>query len=503
MDERFAEKCRCFCNQAFALTPRPFTFEEERFILSQLAHPEDRASVKALQWLCERVREGFWFTDASKIRPSIKLCLFRESANAKRWAVNALAEIGAGKDIEPLIKLFPIAIDDPDLLSSLVSAVFSAKTDEEAMGVMKSQGIPFEGLALIAAAQFSVSQKQELVRTRIPLETEDAAVLRTAIVMAGKGKAPEHLFEARHTNAVALSELNTHHVPSVSKYSIWAITQLRLGFSSLILKPEEIEILPPQVRKWVFRLLISDGLALSKNLDLFSLLLKEPDSEVREEAAIELRDVFVEGLERYVSDWFQREEDGNIRALLADHMVAQNQRSSGYRDFVIDLYRKASPKSDERVRMEAASARTELFREFRKIDIEEERGALFAMNDNEGDKPSSGDTYNINQTVIADSVGALSGGGPIEAQTIAAVQQMEDRDQQAVLETVLGLFKRIADDDKRREAQTIVRDVAKEPSKNGWQKIIGFLSGVKEGSVAINGTAENAVELIETASKFL
>ena len=485
------------------MTARPFTFEEERFILSQLAHPEDRASVKALQWLCEKVREGFWFTDASKIRPSIKLCLFRESANAKRWAVNALAEIGAGKDIEPLIRLFPLAEDDPDLLSSLVAAVFSAKTDEEAMEIIKSQGISFEGLVLIAAAQFSVSQRQELVRTRIPLETEDAAVLRTAIIMAGKDQAPEHLFEARHTNAIALSELNLHHVPSVSKYSIWAITQLRLGFSSLLLKQQDIESLPAQVRKWVFRLLISDGHALAKNLDLFSLLLKEPDPEVREEAAIELRDVYVDGLERYVSDWFQREEDDNIRVLLIDHMAAQNERSVRYRDLVFDLYRKARPKSDERVRMEAASARTELFRELRRIDIEDERGALFAMNDNEGEKVSRGDTYNINQTVIADHVGALTGGGPIEAQSIAAIQQMESRDQQALLETVLVLFKKIEDDKKRAEAQALVRDVAKEPNKSGWQKLIGFLNGVKEGSVAINGTAENAADLIEIASTFM
>ena len=485
------------------MNARPFTLEEERFILSQLAHPEDRASVKALQWICERVREGHWFTDASKIRPSVRLCLHRESANAKRWAVNTLAEIGAGSDIEPLIKLIPLAENDPDLLSSLVAAIFSVKANEEATEIMSAHGFPLEGLVLIAAAQFSVAQKQELVRTRVPLETEDDAVLRTAIVMAGKGDAPEHLFEARHPNAIALSELNLHQVPSVSKYSIWAITQLRLGFSSLIVKEQDIESLQPQVRKWVFRLLISDNHALSKNLDLFSLLLKEPDAEVREEAAIELRDTYVEDLERFVCDWFQREEDQNIRAILADHMAAQNERAQRYRDLVIDLYKKARPKSDERVRLEAAAASTGLFRELRRIDIEDERGTLFAMNDNEGEKAARGDTYNINQTVIADNVGALTGGGPIEAQTVAAIHQMENSDQQALLQSVLALFERIEDEKTRSKAHAAVRDVATEPRKSRWQKVLGILNGVKDGSIAINGTVENTAELIGLVTPFI
>jgi len=476
---------------------RPFTLEEERYLLAQLSQADDRVAVKALQWLCEKCREGYWLADPTKMRASVRLCLHRPLANAKRWAVNTLTEIGPGKDVSPILGLIALTEGDPDLLAAIVAAIFSSKSEEEAVVMLATHNVGMEGLALIAASQHSFLQKAELVRTLVPLETADPASLRAAIVMTGIQKSPEHLFDRRHTNAIALSQLNKHDVPSVSKYSIWALSQLKLGFSSLLLREADLEASPAEVRKWAYRLLISDPRAMAKRLDMVSTIQRDPSSEVREESAIELRDTYVPGLEKYVSDWFFKEEHRQARLLLLDHMAAQSTFTTKYKDIVIDFYRRARPKSDERIRLEAAAAGTPLYAELRKIDIEDERGALFAMNDNEADKPGPENVYHITQHIKADQIGAVTGSGPITGDTIAAVANVQNADTQEILTEVLAIIEQVKDERERTEAQQVVRELAASPSPSKWKRILGFLNGVKSGAVAAGGAIAGVDGLIE------
>lgn len=470
--------------------------EEERYLLAQLSQAEDRVAVKALQWLCERCREGFWFAETTKIRASIRLCLHRSHPNAKRWAVNALTEIGPGKDVSPILGLVALTDDDPDLLAAIVAAIFSSKSEEEAVDLLAAHNVGMEGLVLIAASQHSVVQKAELVRTMVPLETSDAANLRAAIVMAGLRKAPEHLFDRRHPNAIALSQLNKHDVASVSKYSIWGISQLKLGFSSLLLPESDIESSPPEVRKWVYRLLISDPPAMAKRLDMLGSIQRDPSPEVREESAIELRDNFAPGLERYVSDWFFKEEHRQARLLLLDHMAAQSTFAERYEEIVVEFYKRASPKSDERIRLEAAAAGTQLYAKLRKIDIEEEKGVLFAMNDNDSEKKTAGDVYNVTQHIQANQIGAVSG-GPITGETIAAVAHVENGDTKDILTAVLAIIEKIEDAAVRKEAEKAVKEVAESPSPSKWRKVLGLLKGVQTGAIAVGGAVTGIDKLIE------
>jgi hypothetical protein len=393
--------------------------------------------------------------------------------------------------------LIALTDGDPDLLAAIVAAIFSSKSEEEAVELLAGHNIGMEGLALIAASQHSFVQKAELVRTLVPLETADPASLRAAIVMTGIGKAPEHLFDRRHPNAIALSQLNRHDVPSVSKYSIWALSQLKLGFSSLLLPEADIEASPAEVRKWVYRLLISDPQSMAKKLDMVSSIQRDPSTEVREESAIELRDTFVPGLERFVSDWFFKEEHRQARLLLLDHMAAQSTFTTKYWDIVIDLYRRARPRSDERIRLEAAAAGTPLYAELRKIDIEDERGALFAMNDNDTEKSGHGNVYHITQHIKADQIGAVTGSGPITGETIAAVASVQNADTKEILTQILGILELVTDEKERAETEQTVRDLAAAPHPSKWKRILGFLNGVKTGTVAVAGTIGGVDSLIE------
>jgi hypothetical protein len=476
------------------MTIRPFTIEEERYLVARLSSGDDRSATKALQWLCNQVRGGAFITDPARTRSTIMLCLFRESHAVKRWAVNALTAIGVGGDISPILNLLSAAENDPDLLVSVIACIFSQKPDVEASTILAQRGVEMEGLALIAASRFSINQKQRLVETRIPLDTASPEELRAAIVLAGMGKSPEHLFHGRHTNAIALSELNLHHVPSVSKYSIWALAELKLGYSSLQLPISSLEASAPEVRKWFLRLLFSDAYALKRHLDLVQYAQTDASTEVREEAAMELRGTYVEGLSTPVRDWFFNEVHEEARYALLEHMAAQSIHDDTYRTITTEFYRRALLKSDTRNRVEAAAAGTPLFRELRKIALVEESVSLFS-NDNEfafGDRSVT----NINQNFNNSQIGAVSASGNISAETLAAVNEVKNSSERELLLSSLTLISQLQSSDARREGERLVATVAGEPEKSKWQRLIGFLKGAREGAQDAKGLTDGIDGLI-------
>lgn len=479
------------------LKPRSFTLEEERYLITQLNQPDDRVATKALQWLCERCRRGWFFADPANLRATIRLCLYRNHPNARRWAVNALTEIGPGPDVTPILGLIPHTLDDPDLLAAIVPAIFSAKGEGEAVQLLAEKNIPMEGLALIAASQVSLSQKRKLVQTLIPLETADEASLRSAIVLAGTRKSPEHLFDRRHPNAIALSQLNLHPCPSVSKYSIWASTQLGHGYSSLLLPEGQIESSPAEIRKWAFRLLISDPPWLARKLDMLESVQRDPSVEVREEVAIELRASFAMGIDKIVPKWFFNEEDNETRLRLLDHMAAQSFRSANYASIVVDMYKRAAPNSNERMRLEASAAKTPLFSALRRIAVIEEGGLLFA-NDNE---LFGGHVTNIN--ISGGQIGAITGSGDITGETIAAIATVQNPDIKELLTRVFEIAATIQDPRKKGEITALVSEAAKKPSPSIWKRVIGFLNDVKAGTIAVSTTVTGVDTIIDQIGPFI
>ncbi len=468
------------------MSVRPFTIEEERYLIARLSGGDDRAATKALQWLCNRIRDGFFIADPARIRPTIMLCLFRSSVSAKRWAVNALTTIGVGSDLTPVLNLLPLAEHNPDLLISIVACVFSQKPDVEASTLLARAGVEMDGLALIAASRFSANQKQRLVMTRVPLETATAEELRAAIILAGTGHSPEHLFHSRHPNAIALSQLNLHHVPSVSKYSIWALAELKLGFSSLQIPISALDASAPEVRKWFLRLLFSDPYALRRHLELIRYAQTDMSLEVREEAAIELRGTYVDGLAEHVRKWFFNEAHEEARFALLEHMAAQSSYDDTYSQIAMEVYQRSLLKSDARNRIEAAAAGTPLFRELRKIALVEESKTLFS---NDNDFGMGFNVTTINQNFHNSQIGAVSGSGGISADTIAAVNKLEDRPQRDLLLQCIAIIGQLSSPQSRQEGERLVGAVAQDPEKSRWRQLVDFLKGARDGAEAANGIA--------------
>ncbi|NJC34644.1 hypothetical protein GGR88_002158 [Sphingomonas jejuensis] len=472
---------------------KPFTIEEERFIAQQLGAVEDRQVQRALQFLCEQYRRGRFSTDSVRLRTLVINCLFRNYEGVKRWALNALVEIGLGAHRETVVSMAPSFLDHPDLYASFVRLIFFGEREDKALLTFSRLGLPLHGLALIAGAEHSHQLRRRLIKERIPLERADVDELRAAIVLTGRQKAPPHIFLPNHSNELALGELTLHDSDPVKKYAIWAQAERRLGFSALRIPISDYDSSAPQVRKWILRLLFSDPDGLSKNIDLIKHAQLDDNEDVRQEAAIQLRSNYVLDGSPYLQDWLASETHEPTKLALLDHITAFAYRDPSYLAICLSFYREAPLKSVLRTRLEAAASGTSVFKRLRAIELEEESASLFS-NDNEWEGRS---VTNLTQNFYA-PVGSATGTGAISADTISAISNVNNVQLQSALLSASSLLEKLKDEDIRAEGKVAIESVAKAPSRLGIGRVIDWLGKIKNGMDTTSGLISSADGLIET-----
>jgi len=340
---------------------------------------------------------------------------------------------------------------------------------------------------------------QRLVASRIPIDNATTPELKAGLVLTGTGKAPEHLFFASHKNKTALEQLNLHPIASVSKYSIWALAKLKLGFDSLKIPLSEFDSSPPEVRKWVLRLLFSDHSNLSKNLEMVQRASRDDSDEVRHESAIELRDSFVVGLSAYVMEWFFAEPYLPARDALLEHMAANAERSPDYWELITTLYEREPFGSQQRTRLEAASAGTSLYGALRRLAVKGEIPRLLPDDRILGAGPMTTINNNFGQ---GSSFGAVAFGGSVHVATANAISSVQHEPTRDVLQSVLS-FINSADlnPGQKAEGETLVREAAAEPTKSTMQKLVGYLTALGGGAQAATGAVQGVDGLIEAVQQ--
>lgn len=477
---------------------RPFSTEEERFLLTQLQNSDPRIVQRTLQTFCDMFRAGRFLVEPSKARMAFLSSLHSPDLRVRRWGLNALTHVGFAGHIELITAQFSVAAEgDPDLMSSAVAALFSQVADERAEGLLKAAGVKMEGLHLIAAAQFSSGMSALLAREKIPLDHATPDELRAAIVLTGKRKAPDNLFFANHTNEIALSELNLHDVPSVAKYSLWAQANLKLGFKSIRINIAELDSSPEEVRKWVYALLFSDSLELANNLDLLAHVRRDDSAIVRAEAAHHLRSTFLPQMVARVLEWYNCESDDEVRLLLLEHMSAFAHRDARYEQMATTFFEAAHLKSDVRIRLEAAASGTPFYQKLRRIELVEEERSLF------GDAvSSSGSHIMVEQNFYGGNFGAVTGSGNITAETIAAVSNVGDPELKSLFERVLVELAKHGESPEKTEVAVAVRDAAKEPSRSTLNRVVTTLTTFGKGVGAANNIVGGVGELIGDLQNF-
>lgn len=453
--------------------------QEERHAVLQLGK-EDRVVQKTLQWLETELRAGRHPPDSRILRQAVMQCVERNDLKVKRWALNVLAELGVGGKLEILDSVFPVVGEDPDLLASAIRLLFREARQGAGLKLLNQRGVAVEGLALIAGAEYSVLLRKRLIDERIPLNDASAEELRAAIVLTGRGKAPEYLFLERHPNQIALSELNQHDDPTVAKYSLWGMAELKMGFSFLKIDMSEYDACDAQVRKWILRLLFSDERALSQNIDLIWHGAQDQDVEVREEAAIGLRTCYVEGACPDILRWYHSESNEQVSHALLDHFANFAMRNTKYAEIVKVIYEREHFRSPLRGRIEASVAGTELYRQLRVIELKEETVGLFSNdNDMEGIFVPK-----IEQNFPNAQIGAITGKGNIQIESQSFTQGPSAELINAVCDQLIRVANLAETADDRREGEKLALELKNEPKKGVVTRAIGWVKTLASGASA-------------------
>jgi hypothetical protein len=359
----------------------------------------------ALQDLCKLYRQGFRVHPEHRFGVEatiVGLIHVSDDAKVRRWALNALARLGQYKECKSALH-FALSefAGDGEVVAAGLAALY--KLSPNPREEMRKLAFPGQTIAL-AALQHVPAVELDLSSLPVIIDTADAETIKLGLVVVGLGRAPSNMFDPDHSNAAIVRAIGNHHDPTVSQYSVWAITENPdLGVRDLGVDIKAIEALPDNVRAWVYKLLAMDAGAGQQYAHYIEHGAKDGSTEVRAGLAEGLRNTFADRLVPIILEWFTLEPHRQVRQLLTDHLIAQADKSPAYRENAVQAYTHEHLGSAARERMQATAAGSPLFGAFKRIDYST-GGDLFSggLIMNQSNSFSIGDNAQI---------GALSGSG--------------------------------------------------------------------------------------------
>lgn len=461
--------------------------EEAAYIYLLLSHADPENKKNGLQRLCQLYRSGHIFQYPHSIRQLLNGLVHNPSLKVRRWALNAIGLMGRRvENLEAVLDAVEHGRGEPEIVISAIPALFALCAERECLSLLGHRKIPLEGAILLAAAQRSEAHRAEAAKRRVNIEKADPLQLRMATLLVGMEKAPEHLFDAKHPNKTVIGVLNTHDNNLVSQYSVWAIVEnKKLGLSDLRISLKDVEMQSPNVRGWVYRLVVADDELAADHFDHIVMGSADPEEEVRDGLATALRGVYCDGLEGITLDWAADERALRIRQRLHEHMAAGAIKCPSYEDAALRVYREGD--AFTRTLLEGAAQGTATYAKFRRIAITNEQTSLNL------DEYREVNITMVNQNINTGggSIGVVSGEGQVIGNSITAVNSLDEASAlKPILSTVLAFIEKqvIAPNAKRAGAELVTK-AAKEPSKSNLARVVGWLKSLKDG---VTYTAQGA-----------
>ena len=438
---------------------------------------------RALQELCRLYRRGQHITadQLLGVEQTIVGILHTPQAQdekVRRWALNALAQLGRARICLEAIIATLTRYDDPQTVASGIAAVYKLSPNPTVtLATLKG----FDPKTMMLGALQHVPHDQlDLSHLPIKIDTAELDHLKLALVVVGLDRAPEHLFDPRHDNAAIVKVLGDHDDDVVSQYTVWAITEnSHLSIRDLGIPLKDIERQPANVRGWMFQLVGMSADDAQKNWDLVRLGAGDDEQAARFGLAVGLKETFFDSLEALVLDWLFKEDDTEVRFALTDHVVRQYAQYPRYEQAALELYGNAAPLSEVRRRMEAVAAGTGLYGKLRTIGFDGTadlfRGATFV-------KSETNNTFNIG-TVQA---GAAAFGG--NARNEGDVSNQNDVEIQNEISKIIELLhESVLQDAEKKELLAAATAAQADPSKDKVGKLWELLRKVSiGGSIAVS-----------------
>ena len=290
---------------------------------------------RTLQRLCEWYEGHRRLQDPNEFRQLIHSHMAACDVLVRRWAIKALALIGHPDDFQRIIDRLK-AEPDAEARSWGVTGLVRNARDRSLDELCAMSGLPKTSALALAARLYApnrwISRNTEPVG--ISLNGDDLT-LKWATFLIGYDRAPEHLFDPRHSNEVFLGELNAHHAADISEYSIWALWA-RPGFGVAHSKVPLLDANkhPESVRKWLYRLATQSPHQVGLDPDRLLDLRLDHSAKAREGLATGVADLDPSEFGFQVLDWYTVEANQQVRENLLASMATRSAESADYSDVV-------------------------------------------------------------------------------------------------------------------------------------------------------------------------
>jgi hypothetical protein len=478
--------------------------DEELTIRLLVASPNDAQVRLGLIRLCECYQKGLRLKNFQDIREKLRSFIFEKRFPERaRWALKIIAEMRNPEDHDILHARLIDPPDHADNLAWTVIAFHAVANEQQIAEAYERSIISRDSVALIAHELAEIDGILPSDLPRINIQKANDVLLKCACVCMATSRNRRGVFDPKFKQEEQLIALNRHHAAEVSQYSIYAMFRLpKLQFENLGFPLDQLPGKPLEIRRWAYRLLSKRQKSLIRNQDLFEEIIRtDRDIGALEGLALGVREIWYDGIERPVVDWYQAQQEERVQMALLEHMARQSDKSSTYCDFVIDRYRNDAT-TLLRARLKEAAATTALYGKLQSLDEDlfNRQGALFV-------NVSDGGTLNMtrnNQTITGGNVN-------IGVNTVGGNSVFNKVDQEIALNqdmrTLVQKLQQIADSDKNsidgKAASDALAQLAKSPSKKSLTSALETVKNWIGAGALVAEAASLAKDFVDAASNLL
>jgi hypothetical protein len=391
-----------------------------------------------------------------------------------------------------------------------MAALIGVAGDRDLDQVFRESGLS-NSLPLLLAGQLYANPKwtTDNYRPLLVPENSDRITMKWAVLLVAYGKAPPNLFSPRHDNRILLGDLNSHDVDEVAEHSTWALFEHpEYGAADYKIDLHKVPTLPPNVKKWAFRLLMTDPVVSRIDCDALGQFRRDEDLPAREGLALGLDSFTAEGSHQVVLEWYEAEREEAVREILLEHMARQS-GNADYASSVAEAFQAAPEGGAVRGRLLAAAQGRPLYGQLQKriaIDTLANAGMsqsllggdLVLGNKNQfgGDNNGfvSGGDQNAQNMVAGDMIASANG----------AVQNFTNKKagQKELLEGILTLLKENKGfpEGAPDAVAGAVAEIAKDPTPKNKMTLFGALKALTSGAGLAAGLIENIDSLADAVT---
>lgn len=321
------------------------------FLKFEIENGDARRRKVALQEISKRYRRGDQFNapNRNSFEKLINgIVLADRDKKVVRWCLNALARLGTRQNSSRYVTLaLQQHGEDPEIVASAIAAL--SQMYNGSLDLIPELNSIDPAIKILAAMQTTDPRKLDLSELIVDIDKSDTEVLKLALLTVGLNRDIQNLLHPRHSNGQIVKQLCQHDDRIVKQYSVWSVMEnKRLTLGDLGICFDHINKEPINVQSKLLQLAAEREPDLVSRRQIIHDGIFNEHPEARIGLATGIRHVFFEGLEELTVNWFDAENDLDVRNLIAEHFGRFSGNCPSYFDKSVQIA-EADPGISDRI----------------------------------------------------------------------------------------------------------------------------------------------------------